>query len=64
VRGRRLAALEGSISDCALDAARALGIPEPPRAGREPLSRGQLRRLLGDLAASGMLLPSHERFGR
>jgi hypothetical protein len=64
VRGRRLAALEGSISDCALDAARALELPLPPRSGREALSREQLRRLLGELAASGMLLPSHEHFGR
>lgn len=64
VRGRRLAALEGSISDCALDAARAVGLPAPPRSGRDPLSREQLRVLLGDLARSGLLLPSHERFGR
>ena len=63
-RSRRLAALEGALTDCALDAARALELPAPARAGRAPLPREDLRRLLGELARSGVLLPQHERFGR
>jgi len=64
VRSRRLVALEGALTDCALDAARALELPAPARPGREPLPRDDLRRLLGDLARSGVLLPHHDRFGR
>ena len=64
VRAGHLAALEGAITDCALDAARALELPAPARPGREPLPRAQLRRLLEDLAAQGMVLPEPERFGR
>lgn len=64
VRSRRLAALEGALTDCALDAARALELPAPARTGRDPLPRDELRRLLGDLSRSGVLLPQHEHFGR
>lgn len=63
VRARHLAALEGAITDCAVDAARALGLPAPERSGREALPRARLRRLLGDLVDAGLVLPAHERFG-
>ena len=64
VRARHLQALEGAITDCALDAVRAVGLEEPARAGRDPLPRDELRRLLGELAGAGLVLPAHERFGR
>ena len=63
LRGRRLAALEGALTDCAVDAARALDLPTPERSGREPLPRARLRQLLGDLADAGLVLPSHDSFG-
>ena len=64
VRATHLAALEGALTDVALDAARALELELPERHGRAPLPREQLRRLLGELAAAGLVLPGHERFGR
>lgn len=64
VRGTHLSALEGALTDVALDAARALEIEMPERRGRAALPRDQLRQLLGDLAAEGLVLPGHERFGR
>ena len=63
-RSRRLAALEGALTDCALDAARALELPAPARPARLPLPRDDLRRLLGELSRSGVLLPHHDQFGR
>ena len=42
-RGRRLVALEGAITDRAVEAARAVGVEPPSRAGREPLRVEPLR---------------------
>ena len=64
VRAARLRALEGALTDCAVDAARALGVDLPPRTGRAPLGPEQLRAALGRLADAGMVLPPAERFGR
>jgi hypothetical protein len=58
MRGRRLRALEAAITDCAVEAAQALGVPAPavpPHAGMRPAA---LSRLLHDLAAAGLVLPS------
>ena len=64
VRAARLRALEGALTDCAVDAARALELDVPARPDRAALPREQLRLLLERLAASGVVLPGHERFGR
>ena len=64
VRAGRLVALEGALTDCALLAAEAVGVPRPPRSGRAPLPRPALHGLLQDLAAAGLVLPSLDRFGR
>ena len=64
VRANHLTALEGAITDCALDAARAVELEVPPRTSRAPLPREQLRLLLQDLADAGLVLPAPERFGR
>lgn len=63
-KSAHLAALDGAITDSAYDAARAVGVDPPPRTGRAPLSRPDLRRLLTQLADSGVVLPSLDRFGR
>ncbi|MCW2586206.1 MAG: hypothetical protein JWN55_1722 [Frankiales bacterium] len=64
-RATHLAVLEAALTDCALHAARAVGLDLPAdAAGHGPLSREQLRLLLGDLAGAGLFLPAHERFGR
>ena len=69
-RAQHLLALEGAISDCAGDAALALGVPWPDRsgvaglagagagrsAGRAPLATTDLRVLLCRLAAAGLVL--------
>jgi hypothetical protein len=57
MRAHRLVALEAAISDCAIDAARALGVPYPDRAAREGLPTPQLRRLLRALCDAGLVLP-------
>jgi len=57
VRGRHLRALEGAITDCAADAALALGLPCPDRPAHGSLPRPELRRLLQSLASSGLMLP-------
>jgi hypothetical protein len=57
VRGRHLRALEGAITDCATDAARALGLPCPDRPPHGSLAGPELRRLLQSLASSGLMLP-------
>jgi hypothetical protein len=62
-RGRRLGVLEAALTDRALDAARALGLEVPARAGGSALPVAELRRLLLDLARSGVVLPEVERFG-
>ncbi len=57
MRAHHLWALEGAISDCARQAARALGLPEPPRPVRGALPTPELRRLLRALADAGLVLP-------
>ena len=64
VRAARLVALRGAITDCAVDAARAVDVDVPPRAGRAPLPVPDLARLLRSLADAGLVLPGHEQFGR
>jgi len=63
-RARRLVALEGAITDRALDAARALQLEVPARAGGSALPVPALQALLADVARSGVVLPDVERFGR
>lgn len=62
-RGGRLLALEVALTDCALDAARALGCEASPRVEGCALPRPQLRVLLHQLCACGLDLPV-ERFAR
>jgi hypothetical protein len=57
-RAVRLRALEGAITDCATDAARALGLPGPDRPDPAPLPAQDLARLLRALARAGLVLPS------
>jgi hypothetical protein len=57
MRARRLQAIEWAISDCAVQAARALDVPCPDRPGPVPLEKPQLRRVLRALAAAGLVLP-------
>jgi hypothetical protein len=61
MRARRMWALEGAISDCALQAARALGVPPPAEPGNGRFDKPRLRRLLRALAAEGLVLPSEVR---
>lgn len=58
MRVKRLVALEAAITDCATEAARALGVPSPQRPARGPLPVTQLRRLLQALVNAGLVLPS------
>jgi hypothetical protein len=58
MRARRLWALEAAITDCAAQAAAALGVPCPPRPVHGGLDKPQLRRLLAALAAAGLALPT------
>ncbi len=62
-RAAHLRALEAAISDAALDAARAVGVPLPVRTGRAPLPEPELRELLAALVGSGLALP-HATLGR
>jgi hypothetical protein len=57
MRGRHLQALEGAITDCAAEAALALGLACPDRPAHGALSPPQLRDLLHALARSGLALP-------
>ena len=57
IRAGRVWALEAAIGDCAVQAARALGVPYPDRPVTGGLHRPQLRRLLRALAAEGLVLP-------
>jgi hypothetical protein len=57
MRARRLRALEGAISDRAMQAASALEVPHPESSAYGGLDKPQLRRLLCDLAAAGLVLP-------
>jgi hypothetical protein len=58
MRAHHLRAIEGAITDCATQAARALGVahPEPPVRG--PLPTPELRRLLRALSDAGLALPA------
>jgi|1186.fasta_scaffold43399_2 hypothetical protein len=58
MRAWRLHALEGAISDCAVQAARSLDVPCPDRAGPVALEKPQLRRLLRALEQAGLVLPT------
>lgn len=61
-RAHHLRALEAAITDCAADAARAVGLPDPrPETGR-PLPTAELRAVLRALADAGIVLPPPERF--
>src|SRR5437773_11911349 len=57
MRAHHLQALEGAITDCAMQAARALGVPAPERPVHGALDRPELRRLLCALADAGLVLP-------
>lgn len=64
LRAHRLVALEGAVTDRALEAARALDVPAPAVAGRDPLPPGELRSLLLRLVEAGLVLPDAEHFNR
>jgi Sec-independent protein translocase protein TatA len=55
--GRRLWAVEAAITDCAMQAARALGVSHPDRPAYARFGTARLRRLLRALAAEGLALP-------
>jgi hypothetical protein len=57
MRAQHLRALEAAITDCATEAALALGVSCPDRPARGSLPTPQLRRLLLDLADAGLVLP-------
>jgi hypothetical protein len=57
MRAHHLWALEGAITDCAMQAARALGVPAPERSVHGALAQPELRRLLHALADAGLVLP-------
>lgn len=57
MRVQHLRALEAAITDCASEAARALGLPCPDRPVHGALSTPELRRLLLGLADAGLVLP-------
>src|SRR5438132_9404685 len=57
MRGRHLLALEGAITDCAIEAASALDLPAPDRPAHGGLAPPELRRLLPSLANAGLVLP-------
>ena len=56
-RARRLKALEAAVTDSALEAAWALGVPAPAAPGPTGLRPAVLSTLLRDLAAAGLVLP-------
>jgi hypothetical protein len=57
MRAGHLRALEGAITICATQAARALDVPCPDRPPHGGLDKPQLRPLLRALAAAGLALP-------
>jgi hypothetical protein len=57
MRGRHLRALEGAITDCATEAALALGLPCPDLPANGMLATPELRQLLRALAGAGLTLP-------
>ena len=64
VRAHRLVALEGALTDRALDAARALDVPTRSTSGRDPLPVEELRTLLLALVDAGLVLPDAARLNR
>jgi DNA-binding helix-hairpin-helix protein with protein kinase domain len=60
-RAAHLRALEAALADCASETARALGVPYPPGDRHTPLPKSELRLLLRDLAAAGLVLPGNIR---
>ncbi len=60
----RLRALECALTDCALQAADAVGVDRPVRRTGGPLPRAELRSLLVRLAEAGIVLPDADAFGR
>jgi hypothetical protein len=62
VRAHRLVAIEGALTDRALEAARALDVPAPRTSGRDPLPVQELRTLLLALVDAGLVLPDADRF--
>lgn len=60
----RLRALEGALTDCALQAADAVGLERPSRRVGGPLPRAELRALLVQLTEAGLVLPDADAFGR
>jgi hypothetical protein len=57
MRARHLLALEAAITDCATEAASALGLSYPDRRGLGGLPTPELRGLLQNLAGAGLVLP-------
>jgi hypothetical protein len=57
MRGRHLRALEGAITDCATEAALALGLPCPERPVHGALALPELRQLLHAIESAGLMLP-------
>jgi hypothetical protein len=58
LRSRRMWFLQIGISDCAVEAARALEVPLPDRVPNAAFTQPQLRGLLRALAAEGLVLPA------
>jgi hypothetical protein len=57
MRARRLWGLQAAITDCAIQAARALDVPHADPPASAGFERAQLRRLLRSLADAGLVLP-------
>ena|SRR5712691_1268084 len=58
MRAHHLYAIEGAITNCAIQAATALGVPHPAVPRHSALTATELRRLLRDLADAGLILPT------
>jgi hypothetical protein len=56
MRGQKLRATEAAITDCAIDAARALELAYPQRPAHTALALPELRRLLWALEGAGLVL--------
>jgi hypothetical protein len=58
MRAHHIYAIEGAITDCAVQAAAALGVPHPEVPPHSALTAAELRRLLRALADAGLVLPT------
>ena len=58
MRAHHLSAIEGAITDCAVLAAAALGVPHPAVPRHSALTTTELKRLLRALADAGLVLPT------